>query len=97
MTREQAIQGILTGIDMVRICKDEGYELLGNGEMGIGNTSSTSACCMALTGLSADEVVGKGGGLMASSSVMFSTVPKVDGIIDDEGKKYGQYKNLHWD
>ena len=63
MTREQAIQGILTGIDMVRQCKEEGYELLGNGEMGIGNTSSTSACCMALTGLSADEVVGKGGGL----------------------------------
>ena len=53
----------MTGIDMVRICKEEGYELLGNGEMGIGNTSSTSACCMALTGLSADEVVGKGGGL----------------------------------
>ena len=48
---------------MVRQCKEEGYELLGNGEMGIGNTSSTSACCMALTGLSADEVVGKGGGL----------------------------------
>ncbi|MBQ2094744.1 MAG: nicotinate-nucleotide--dimethylbenzimidazole phosphoribosyltransferase, partial [Firmicutes bacterium] len=63
MTREQAVQGILTGIDMVRQCKEEGYELLGNGEMGIGNTSSTSACCMALTGLSADEVVGKGGGL----------------------------------
>ena len=63
MTREQAIQGILTGIDMVRQCREEGYELLGNGEMGIGNTSSTSACCMALTGLSADEVVGKGGGL----------------------------------
>ena len=43
------------------------------------------------------DTLGKGGGLMASSSVMFSTVPKVDGIIDDEGKKYGQYKNLHWD
>ena len=43
------------------------------------------------------DTLGKGGGLMASSSVMFSVVPKVDGIIDDAGKKYGQYKNLHWD
>ncbi|MCQ2561223.1 MAG: nicotinate-nucleotide--dimethylbenzimidazole phosphoribosyltransferase [Clostridia bacterium] len=63
MTREEAEKGILTGIEMVRMCKEEGYELIGNGEMGIGNTSSTSACCMAFTGLSADEVVGKGGGL----------------------------------
>lgn len=63
MTREEAEKGILTGIEMVRLCREEGYELLGNGEMGIGNTSSTSACCMALTGLGADQVVGKGGGL----------------------------------
>jgi len=41
--------------------------------------------------------LGKGGGLMVSSAVMFSTKPKVDGIIDDEGKKYGKYANLHWD
>ncbi len=43
------------------------------------------------------DTLGKGGGLMASSGVMFSTKPGVDGIIDDEGKKYGQYKNLKWD
>ena len=40
------------------------------------------------------DTLGKGGGLMASSSVMFSIVPKVDGIIDDEGKKYGNYAAL---
>ena len=40
------------------------------------------------------DTLGKGGGLMASSSVMFSIVPKVDGIIDDEGKKYGNYATL---
>ena len=43
------------------------------------------------------DTLGKGGGLMASSAVMFSVIPKVDGIIDDEGRKYGQYKNLHFD
>lgn len=63
MSRPEAEQGIMIGIEMVKLCKDEGYELLGTGEMGIGNTSSTAACCMALTGLDADSAVGKGGGL----------------------------------
>lgn len=40
------------------------------------------------------DTLGKGGGLMASSAVMFSTVQGVDAIIDDEGKKYGRYDTL---
>ncbi len=43
------------------------------------------------------DTLGKGGGLMVSSAVMFSVVPGVDGIIDDEGKKYGQYSTLKFD
>lgn len=43
------------------------------------------------------DTLGKGGGLMASSAVMFSVVPLVDGIIDDEGAKYGQYSTLKFD
>jgi len=43
------------------------------------------------------DTLGKGGGLMVSSSAMFSTVPKVDGIIDDEGKKYGDYATLKFE
>ena len=42
------------------------------------------------------DTLGKGGGLMVSSSVMFSIIPKVDGIIDDEGAKYGRYENLRF-
>ncbi len=38
------------------------------------------------------DILGKDGDLMASSSVMFSVIPGVDSIIDDEGKKYGVYK-----
>lgn len=38
------------------------------------------------------DILGKNGGLMASSAVMFSTVRGVDAIIDDEGKKYGRYE-----
>lgn len=43
------------------------------------------------------DTLGKGGGLLVSSAVMFSTEPGVDAIIDDEGKKYGQYANLKFD
>lgn len=42
------------------------------------------------------DTLGKGGGLMASSAVMFSTVQGVDAIIDDEGKKYGRYDTLRF-
>ncbi len=38
------------------------------------------------------DVLGKNGGLLCSSAVMFSTVAGVDDIIDDEGTKYGKYK-----
>lgn len=63
MTRDEAVRAILTGVEMVKMAKDEGYKLIGTGEMGIGNTSSTSAVFMAITGTSAEKAVGKGGGL----------------------------------
>ncbi len=63
MSRSECIQAIEVGIEMVGLAKEEGYEILGTGEMGIGNTSSTSAVLMAFTGLSAEKAVGKGGGL----------------------------------
>ena len=43
------------------------------------------------------DTLGKGGGLMVSSAVMFSIIPGVDGIVDDEGKKYGDYSTLKFD
>lgn len=63
MTREQAIKALETGIEMVGELVGKGYSLFGTGEMGICNTSTSSAVLMALTGVSADQVVGKGAGL----------------------------------
>ncbi|PYG88000.1 nicotinate-nucleotide-dimethylbenzimidazole phosphoribosyltransferase [Ruminiclostridium sufflavum DSM 19573] len=63
MTREEAIRGILTGIDIVRELKDEGINLLGTGEMGIGNTSTSSAVTAVLTDTPVDRLVGVGAGL----------------------------------
>ena len=39
MTEEEALQALSVGIDLVRECKDKGYQLIGTGEMGIGNTT----------------------------------------------------------
>ena len=38
------------------------------------------------------DVLGKDGGYLCSSAVMFSVVPGVDSIIEDEGTKYGRYE-----
>lgn len=63
MTREEAIQALETGIEMVTELVHKGYSLFGTGEMGICNTSTSSAVLMALSGMDAEAVVGKGAGL----------------------------------
>lgn len=63
MSRGEAIRGIETGIEMVSQLVSEGYSLFGTGEMGIGNTSTSSAVAMSFLGCGADAAVGKGAGL----------------------------------
>ncbi|MGO8693478.1 MAG: nicotinate-nucleotide--dimethylbenzimidazole phosphoribosyltransferase [Rectinemataceae bacterium] len=63
MTRDEAVSAIETGIKLVSELAEEGYELLGTGELGICNTSTSSAVLMGLTGTDADIAVGKGTGL----------------------------------
>lgn len=63
MTKEQAVKGILTGIETAEAVKTTGYDILGVGEMGIGNTTTSACVLSALTGLPSNLVVGRGGGL----------------------------------
>ena len=63
MTREEAIQAISTGIETVTNAVENGYTLIGVGEMGIGNTTTTAATLCALTGLPPHQIAGKGAGL----------------------------------
>jgi len=63
MSREQCVQAILTGMELAAEAKRDGVDLIGVGEMGIGNTSSSSAVLCVLTGLSVEKVTGRGGGL----------------------------------
>jgi nicotinate-nucleotide--dimethylbenzimidazole phosphoribosyltransferase len=63
MSKEEAISAIEVGIDTVTALKGNGVNLLGTGEMGVGNTTTSSAIAAVLTGASVEEVVGRGAGL----------------------------------
>lgn len=63
MTRAQTIQAIEAGIEVVDKLVEEGYDLIGTGEMGVGNTTTSAAVLCALSDFPADVVVGKGSGL----------------------------------
>lgn len=63
MTREEAIAAIEVGIQMVKKCAEAGYEILATGEMGIGNTTTSSAVASVLLGEDPKVMTGKGAGL----------------------------------
>lgn len=63
MTRDEALQAIQTGIDIVKGLKDKGINLIGTGEMGIGNTTTSSAIATVLARCEAEYMVGRGAGL----------------------------------
>jgi len=63
MTIEQVSQAIQVGIDMVYRLKNEGYEILATGEMGIGNTTTSSAVASVLLDSDVKCMTGKGAGL----------------------------------
>lgn len=69
MTREQAIQAVETGIHMVYELRDKGYKIIATGEMGIGNTTTSSAIASVLLELPAETVTGKGAGLSLEGMV----------------------------
>ena len=63
MSRREALEAILVGIERAGKAKEDGMDVIGAGEMGIGNTTTSSAVLAALTGLRVEEVTGRGGGL----------------------------------
>lgn len=63
MSREQAVQAIETGIQIVNDRVKQGYTCFSLGEMGIGNTTASAAIVAAFTGLNPQEVTGRGTGI----------------------------------
>lgn len=66
MTEEETLAAIQTGIEITALCKAQGYSLLATGEMGIGNTTTSSAMVAALTGCRPEDIIGRGAGLSAA-------------------------------
>lgn len=63
MTREQAIQAIEAGIVTLEEELARGLDIIATGDMGIGNTTPSSAIVAAVTGLPASQVTGRGTGI----------------------------------
>ncbi len=63
MSRTEALQAVAAGIECAEEAAKDGVKVLATGEMGIGNTTSSSAVMAALSGYEASLVVGRGTGL----------------------------------
>ena len=63
MTSEQAVRAIETGIEIVTAEVAKGLDIVGTGDMGIGNTTASSAICAVMTGKPVAEVTGRGTGI----------------------------------
>jgi nicotinate-nucleotide--dimethylbenzimidazole phosphoribosyltransferase len=64
MSREAAIRSIEAGLEIVDELLEEGpVDILGTGDMGIGNTTPSSAVIAAFSGIAVDELTGRGTGI----------------------------------
>ena len=63
MTREEAVRSLLVGFEVAEKVIDSGADMLGTGDMGIGNTTPSAAIGTVITGTDLDIMVGRGTGV----------------------------------
>ena len=63
MSRAEAVQAVGEGIALARELAEDGYRLIATGEMGIGNTTTSSAVAAVLLGQPVELMTGRGAGL----------------------------------
>ncbi len=80
MTMEECEKAICVGLEMADNCAKDGVDAIGVGEMGIGNTTTSSAILSAFTGQPAKVTAGKGGGLLDEAFIHKMEV--IDGAIE---------------
>ncbi len=83
LTEEEVLSAVSVGLEEVREIREKGGKIILTGEMGIGNTTTSSAVCSAILGYPADKLTGRGAGL---SDIALEKKIK---IIDDAVEKYG--------
>jgi len=69
MTRDNAIKSILYGAEIAVNAINEGYDIIATGDMGIGNTTPSSAITSVITGKNVEEVTGRGTGINDTSLI----------------------------
>lgn len=80
MTREEGEAAIMTGIDLADRYKAAGYKIVIPGEMGIGNTTTSSAIAAVLLGRSVKEVTGRGAGI--SDDMLMNKIRVIERAIE---------------
>jgi nicotinate-nucleotide--dimethylbenzimidazole phosphoribosyltransferase len=63
MSREEMLQALQIGVEVVNLLAEQGVELVATGEMGIGNTTAASAITASLLNAPAEQVTGRGTGV----------------------------------
>ena len=84
MTREQAVQAILTGI---KLAAHTDADVIGVGEMGIGNTTTSSAVLSVLLDAPVDAVTGRGGGITDAGFLKKKQVIQTAIAVNQPNKK----------
>lgn len=84
MSEEEVLKAIKVGIDLIEERKN--FDIFSNGEMGIGNTTTSSAILYSLTKKDISSIVGRGGGLSDIS------LEKKKNIIIEACKKYNTFE-----
>ena len=85
MSREELLLALETGIEAVKEARENGCRILGTGEMGIGNTTTSAAVASALLKCPARDMVGKGSGLGKEGLL------KKEKVIEEALIRYGLY------
>ena len=63
MPEYKMIRAIATGISLAKYALENGFHILGGGEVGMGNTTTSTACILSLMKVDDQTFIGKGGGL----------------------------------
>ena len=86
MTEEELLQAVRTGIELAGELRKTGIRLIATGEMGIGNTTTSTAIAAGILRLNVDEITGKGAGLSSAG------IRRKKQVIREGLKKYGFLK-----
>lgn len=83
MSKDEAVKAVFTGFEMAQQLKTKGYDIALAGEMGIGNTTTSSAVVCCLLRIKAEEAAGKGAGLSDAGLLKKIAVIK-EGILKNK-------------